>query len=232
MRLFTAHKLVCAWQLLQGHSGPNCQLRSRSCPVQKRCVCSLLVSGPCVLNPQLYMQQSTLLQGTGQPPCERHSMADRKRCRPVLGQQATGFPSCSLDTCVPCMKGCRIQVTLTRPAACRAMNMTYQPPVPLLVPASMPAVPPDVVGLDLPNLGLMTPEEELSNQQLDHSVGRWPRRGSVFVMQLPACTSGCGAHLLMGGYSMLLCAVEHRKLELSNTISRYAASSNWKSWYV
>ena len=53
--------------------------------------------------------------------------------------------------------------------------MTYQPPVPLLVPSSMPAVPPDVVGLDLPNLGLMTPEEELSNQQLDHSVGRWPR---------------------------------------------------------
>eukprot|EP00891_Asterochloris_glomerata_P002034 jgi/Astpho2/2034/Aster-00531 len=51
----------------------------------------------------------------------------------------------------------------------KAMNMTYQPPIPLLVPASMPAVPPDVVGLDLPNLGLMTPEEELSNQQLDHS---------------------------------------------------------------
>ena len=64
-------------------------------------------------------------------------------------------------------------------AACRAMNMTYQPPVPLLVPASMPAVAPDVVGLDLPNLGLMTPEEELSNQQLDHSVGRWPRRLSL-----------------------------------------------------
>ena len=59
------------------------------------------------------------------------------------------------------------------------MNMTYQPPIPLLVPASMPAVPPDVVGLDLPNLGLMTPEEELSNQQLDHSVRRWSRRLSL-----------------------------------------------------
>ena len=57
--------------------------------------------------------------------------------------------------------------------------MTYQPPVPLLVPGSMPAVAPDVVGLDLPNLGLMTPEEELSNQQLDHSVGRWPLRLSL-----------------------------------------------------
>ena len=76
--------------------------------------------------------------------------------------------------------------------------MTYQPPVPLLVPASMPAVPSEVVGLDLPNLGLMTPEEELSNQQLDHSVGRLPRRGSVFVMPLQACTLCCSAHLLTG----------------------------------
>ena len=48
--------------------------------------------------------------------------------------------------------------------------MPYQPPVPLLVPTSMPPVPPEVVGLDLKNLGLMTPEEELSNQQLEFSV--------------------------------------------------------------
>ena len=98
-------------------------------------------------------------------------MADSKALQACAGAAGNRLPQPQLGYM------CVVHECLSRSsqphAACRAMNMTYQPPVPLLVPASMPAVPPDVVGLDLPNLGLMTPEEELSNQQLDHSVGSW-----------------------------------------------------------
>jgi hypothetical protein len=48
--------------------------------------------------------------------------------------------------------------------------MPYPPPIPLPVPAAISAVPPEIVGLGLDSLGLMSPEEQQSNQQLYHSV--------------------------------------------------------------
>lgn len=48
--------------------------------------------------------------------------------------------------------------------------MPYPPPIPLPVPASISPMPEDIVGLDLDSLGLMSPEEQQSNQQLYHSV--------------------------------------------------------------
>ena len=57
--------------------------------------------------------------------------------------------------------------------------MSYAPPLPLPVPASMPAVHPSVVSLDLAGLGLLSAEEASSNQQLEFTVrplldlGRW-----------------------------------------------------------
>ena len=48
--------------------------------------------------------------------------------------------------------------------------MSYAPPLPLPVPASMPAVHPSVVSLDLSGLGLLSAEEASSNQQLEFTV--------------------------------------------------------------
>ena len=48
--------------------------------------------------------------------------------------------------------------------------MPYPPPLPLPVPTSMPPVPDSLLGIDLASIGLMNPEEELSNQQLDFTV--------------------------------------------------------------
>jgi hypothetical protein len=48
--------------------------------------------------------------------------------------------------------------------------MSYAPPLPLPVPASMPAVHPSVVSLDLAGLGLLSAEEASSNQQLEFTV--------------------------------------------------------------
>lgn len=48
--------------------------------------------------------------------------------------------------------------------------MPYPPPLPLPVPASMPPVPESLSGIDLASIGLMNPEEELSNQQLNFTV--------------------------------------------------------------
>jgi hypothetical protein len=48
--------------------------------------------------------------------------------------------------------------------------MPYPPPLPLPVPTSISPMQWEIVGLDLDSLGLMTPEEEQSNQQLYHTV--------------------------------------------------------------
>lgn len=48
----------------------------------------------------------------------------------------------------------------------RVNSMPYAPPAPLPVPSCMPPVDPTVVGLDLSELGLLSSEEENSNQQL------------------------------------------------------------------
>ncbi len=52
----------------------------------------------------------------------------------------------------------------------RMQNMPYPPPIPLPVPAAISAVPPEIVGLELDSLGLMSPEEQQSNAQLYHCV--------------------------------------------------------------
>lgn len=49
--------------------------------------------------------------------------------------------------------------------------MAYAPPLPLPVPASMPAVHPSIVSLDLSGLGLLSAEEASSNEQLEFTVG-------------------------------------------------------------
>ena len=49
--------------------------------------------------------------------------------------------------------------------------MPYPPPIPLPVPAAISSVPPQIVNLGLDSVGLMSPEEQQSNQQLYHSVG-------------------------------------------------------------
>ena len=54
--------------------------------------------------------------------------------------------------------------------ACRAMSLPFPPPEPLPPPRAMRAVPEEVVSVELANLGLMTPEEEQSNQQLLFTV--------------------------------------------------------------
>ncbi len=48
--------------------------------------------------------------------------------------------------------------------------MPYPPPPPLPVPAGLPAVLADVGGLPLAELGMMLPEEEMSNVQLEYHV--------------------------------------------------------------
>lgn len=48
--------------------------------------------------------------------------------------------------------------------------MPYPPPIPLPVPAAINSVPPEIVNLELDSVGLMSPEEQQSNQQLYHSV--------------------------------------------------------------
>lgn len=65
--------------------------------------------------------------------------------------------------------------------------MPFPPPAPLPPPLMMPPVPEEVVSVELANLGLMTPEEEQSNQQLHFTVRR-PRSLPV----LPG-TPGSGA---------------------------------------
>ena len=56
------------------------------------------------------------------------------------------------------------------PALCRARSLPFPPPAPLPPPRAMPTVPEEVVSVELANLGLMTPEEEQSNQQLLYVV--------------------------------------------------------------
>lgn len=50
------------------------------------------------------------------------------------------------------------------------MSLPFPPPEPLPPPRAMRAVPEEVVSVELANLGLMTPEEEQSNQQLLFTV--------------------------------------------------------------
>ena len=52
----------------------------------------------------------------------------------------------------------------------RAMSMPYLPSPPLPVPDSMPPVSEAVVSVGLENLGIVTEEEEQSNQQLYYKV--------------------------------------------------------------
>ncbi|KAK9843673.1 hypothetical protein WJX81_001963 [Elliptochloris bilobata] len=66
----------------------------------------------------------------------------------------------------------------------RAMSLPFPPPKPLPPPLAMRAVPEEVVSVELANLGLMTPEEKQSNQQLLYT---W--------------TPGSkGAHVLLDGF--------------------------------
>ncbi|KAK9817351.1 hypothetical protein WJX74_009833 [Apatococcus lobatus] len=51
----------------------------------------------------------------------------------------------------------------------RCMSMPYQPPWPLPVPSSLTPVPDSINGLDLAGLGLMSSQEEISNDQLQHN---------------------------------------------------------------
>lgn len=51
----------------------------------------------------------------------------------------------------------------------RVVSLPVPPAVPLPIPAAIPPVPPDIVSLELKDIGIMTAEEELSNQQLEHS---------------------------------------------------------------
>ena len=62
---------------------------------------------------------------------------------------------------------------------CRVMAMPYPPPLPLPVPTSMPPVPESLSGVDLMSIGLMNPEEELSNQQLNFTVRVLHRRRCI-----------------------------------------------------
>lgn len=57
---------------------------------------------------------------------------------------------------------------------CRVNSMPYAPPLPLPVPASMPEVDASIVGLDLSGLGLLSSEEENSNQLLKFTVRHPP----------------------------------------------------------
>lgn len=61
--------------------------------------------------------------------------------------------------------------------------MPYAPPLPLPVPASMPEVDASIVGLDLSGLGLLSSEEENSNQLLKFTVRPPPplREGYTMV---------------------------------------------------
>jgi hypothetical protein len=79
--------------------------------------------------------------------------------------------------------------------------MSYAPPLPLPVPASMPAVHPSVVSLDLSGLGLLSAEEASSNQQLEFTV-RWP----LYVYTKPACCTDALGHAL----SMCLPTSKHQ----------------------
>ncbi len=56
--------------------------------------------------------------------------------------------------------------------------MPYPPPIPLPVPSALAPLPEACVGLTLDSLGLMTAEEQQSNQQLHHCV-RTPRPAVV-----------------------------------------------------
>ncbi len=63
--------------------------------------------------------------------------------------------------------------------------MPYQPPWPLPVPSSLTAVPDCIGRLDLDSLGLMSSQEQTSNDQLQHNV----RDGGPF-----SPSAGCSCH--------------------------------------
>ena len=69
-----------------------------------------------------------------------------------------------------------------RCVSCRCMSMPYQPPWPLPVPSSLTPVPDSIHGLDLASLGLMSSQEEISNDQLQHNV-----RSLSFIPRLLPC---------------------------------------------
>ena len=68
--------------------------------------------------------------------------------------------------------------------------MEYPPREILRVPDSMPQLREDVQSLTRTELGLMTPEEEESNEQLYHSVSALGNYSSCF--SLAVCCSNCG----------------------------------------
>ena len=68
------------------------------------------------------------------------------------------------------MRSASTLVVLTNVMSYRCMSMPYQPPWPLPVPSSLTPTPDSIRGLDLAGLGLMSSQEEISNDQLQHNV--------------------------------------------------------------
>ncbi len=73
--------------------------------------------------------------------------------------------------------------------------MPYPPPIPLPVPAAISPVPPEIVNLELDSVGLMSPEEQQSNQQLYHSVrALYPLKSTTSNLHSRLCL--CSSSLL------------------------------------
>lgn len=61
------------------------------------------------------------------------------------------------------------------------VSLPYAPPPPLPIPAVLPLVSATITGLPVQELGLMLPEEELSNQQLEFHWGPGSAGGHTFL---------------------------------------------------
>ena len=74
--------------------------------------------------------------------------------------------------------------------------MPYPPPIPLPVPSALAPLPEVCVGLTLDSLGLMTAEEQQSNQQLHHCVRSTPAMPAAVLgamQRIPRRTAVPGA---------------------------------------
>ena len=91
-----------------------------------------------------------------------------------IGTRAEGAARC--DGGAACFLFSRDPQTLRQTLACRVLKMPYPPPIPLPVPSALAPLPPDALCYGLDSLGLMSPEEEQSNQQLYHCVSACPPR--------------------------------------------------------
>lgn len=89
----------------------------------------------------------------------------------------------------------------------RHCGLPYPPARPLPSPAALPPVPSDVRGLELGELGMMLPEEEMSNVQLEYHVsGSGGRRGVCARV----CVGGCGRSVVWCGAGCGLSALPQR----------------------